>query len=109
MAHLATKRVRSAGPAVVFVGVTALNLLGFVLSLGLLGRLVASGLEWSEVVAALVLFTAGLLRLGLAHWKENRSGGNILKIMLRLIGVQVANTLAFWHGLLTGRAVNMSW
>lgn len=109
VAHLATRRVRSAGPAIVFVAVTALNLMGFVLSLGILGRVVASGLEWSEVMAALVLFTAGLLRLGLAHWKENRSGGNILKIMLRLIGVQGVNTLAFWHGLLTGRAVNMSW
>lgn len=109
VAHLATRPVRSVGPAIVFVAVTALNLFGFVLSLGILGRVMASGLEWSEVAAALVLFLTGLLRLGLAHWKENRSGGSILKVMLRLIGVQIANTLAFWHGLLTGRAIRMSW
>ena len=94
----------------VFVAVTALNIFGFLLSLAILWRWVGGALGWSEICAAGLLFVTGALRLALADpGKERRAGGNIFKILLRLAGVQLANTLAFWHGLATGRAFRVSW
>jgi cellulose synthase/poly-beta-1,6-N-acetylglucosamine synthase-like glycosyltransferase len=100
---------RQAWPAMVFVAVTALNIFGFLLSLAILWRWVGGALGWSEIYAAGLLFVTGFLRLALAYWKERHTGGNIFKILLRLAGVQLANTLAFWHGLVTGRAFRVSW
>jgi cellulose synthase/poly-beta-1,6-N-acetylglucosamine synthase-like glycosyltransferase len=95
--------------AVVFVAVTALNIFGFLLAVNVLWRFSAGELGWNEVLAGCVLVVTTLIRLALVRWRQGHAGGTVFEVLVRLSTMQIANTAAFWYGLVTGRAGKISW
>jgi cellulose synthase/poly-beta-1,6-N-acetylglucosamine synthase-like glycosyltransferase len=109
LGHVATTwPQRSALSALVFVFVTVLNIFGFVLTINVAWRLAALDLGWSDLVAGVVLIGTTLIRLALVRRLEGGDIG-ILRILAQLFVIQTVNAAAFWHGLIAGRARQMSW
>jgi cellulose synthase/poly-beta-1,6-N-acetylglucosamine synthase-like glycosyltransferase len=96
-------------PATVFIAVTALNIFGYLLGIGLLYRLLTMELGRSDVYAGCVLVAVTLIRLGLVHRMRGCAGENILRVLMLLIAMQIVNTVAYWYGLASGRATKISW
>lgn len=95
--------------ALAFVFVTALNVFGFMFTPIVLSRIILMKLGWSDLVAGALLVLITLARLTIVLWKEERSISNIFYVLVQLFTMQIANSVAFWQGLLSGRATNVSW
>lgn len=96
--------------ALAFVSMTAFVLFGYALVAVVAARVVVDGLDWSDLLAGLIFLLAAVMRIALVNRTSASPGGkSVAWILIHMGLMQVVNVVAFWGGLLSGRAWRHAW
>ena len=109
IAILVPSRGMASVNAAIFITVTLLNGFGFIVATAIFLRIVTVQFGVEEMLAGAILFVLSLLRLTASRHLMGPMQFSLLFSISALAVLQAANTLAFWLGLLNGRAIRRSW